>query len=414
MSPNRIVYLEPFSGVAGDMMVGALLDQGFDLGELIRQLQFLPLRGYRISSRKCSRAGIQATKFDVELDPHDGPSPHHGHGHHHGEGGHERTFREIRTMIESSGLSDFVKAKSVEAFLRLAEAEGKIHHQPPDEVHFHEVGAVDSIVDIVGCMIAVEGLQPARIVCAPVNVGQGTLECRHGLYPVPGPAAQELLRGVPTYSNSVTGELTTPTGATLVVTLSEGFGPRPLMKIQATGYGAGAREVAGSANVLRVTTGEELAESASAADQEVAVIEATIDDMSPQVYGYFQERAMAQGALEVYATPIQMKKNRPGQLVTVLCAVSSLDSLVRLVFAETTTIGIRHTRAERRALDRRFAEVRTEYGPVRVKVCSLDGARMNFAPEYEDCRRLASETGVPLKEVLAAATRAFLDEEGTG
>ncbi len=408
MLPNRVIYLEPFSGVSGDMMVGALLDQGFDIEELIRQLQLLPLHGYRISSRKSSRAGIQATKFDVELDAHHDHAPHHDRG----ETGHARTFREIRAMIQSSGLSDFVKEKSVEAFLRLALAEGKIHNQPPDEVHFHEVGAIDSIVDIVGCMIALGSLLPARIVCAPVNVGQGTLECRHGLYPVPGPATQELLRGIPTYSNSVTGELTTPTGATLVATLAERFGPRPLMRIQSTGYGAGTRELAGSANVLRITIGEELVESVAAADQQVAVIEATIDDMNPQVYGYFQERALAEGALDVYATPIQMKKNRPGQLVTVLCALSNLESLIRLVFAETTTIGIRHTRAERRMLEREIAEVQTEYGPVRVKVCTLDGMRVNFAPEYEDCRRLASERGAPLKDVLAAANRAFLDAGG--
>jgi hypothetical protein len=409
MASKRVVYLEPFSGISGDMMVGALLDCGLAADRLVRDLGRLSLEGYRITASRCSRAGIQATRFDVQVEP----DPHHGqHGHHDQSGqspGHEaRNFCEIRGMIESSGLSDWVKGKSIEAFLRLAVAEGKIHNQPPDEVHFHEVGAVDSIVDIVGCMIAMEELLPARIVSGPVNVGHGTLECRHGIYPVPGPAAQELLRGIPTYSNSVGGELTTPTGATLVAVLAESFGPRPLMRISATGYGAGARDVPGSANVLRITVGEESeSEERERGDEEVAVIEATIDDMNPQVYGYFQERILAEGALDVFVTPVQMKKNRPGHLVTVLCAPERLDAMVGVIFAETTTIGLRHTLARRRTLERELLPVETEFGTVRVKVSSQAGRPMNVAPEFEDCRRVAAEKKVPLKDVLAAAARAF-------
>jgi pyridinium-3,5-bisthiocarboxylic acid mononucleotide nickel chelatase len=402
----RIVYLEPFSGISGDMMLGALLDLGLDFDQLEGQLRLLEFGRFHISRQKCSRAGIQATRFVVTVPESESLS--HGAAHEH------RSFRQIREIISGSGLSGWVKEKSVEAFCRLAEAEGKIHDKPKDDVHFHEVGAVDSIVDIVGTMICMEHLAPARVLSSPVNLGQGTVECRHGTYPVPAPATQELLKGVPTYSNSAVGELTTPTGAALLSTLVERYGPRPLMKIQSTGYGAGARDLKASANVLRVTIGEEMAEPELAVrllsgEEEVLVIEAAIDDMNPQIFGYFQERALKQGALDVYVTPVQMKKNRPGFQLTVVCAPSSLDSLARLIFAETTTIGIRFSVAQRRTLRREYRQVQTEYGAVTIKISSLDGQRMNFVPEYEDCRRLAEERGVALKEVQAAATRAYLE-----
>jgi hypothetical protein len=316
-------------------------------------------------------------------------------------------------MIGSSGLSTWVKEKSLDAFRRLAEAEGRIHNLPADQVHFHEVGAVDSIVDIVGSMIAMEQLLPARILCSSVNVGHGTLECQHGIYPVPGPAAQDLLKGIPTFSNSVAGELTTPTGAALLATLVEEFRGRPPMKIRRSGYGAGMRETPGNANVLRITIGEEDADADGVSPEEqVAVVEATIDDMSPQVYGYFQEKAVAAGALDVYAVPIQMKKNRPAVLVTVVCPCGLLDGLCRLIFEETTTIGVRYTLAQRKTLRREFIGIQTAYGTVTVKVSWLDSRRMNVAPEYEDCRRLAAEKGVPLKEIISAATSAYLQSLG--
>ncbi len=387
---RRVLFIEPFSGVSGDMMVAALLDLGFDFEELKARLSLLPLDGYRLSSARCSRSGIQAVKFDVET----------GHEHAH------RTFADIRAMIAESGLSPWVRAKSIEAFRRLAEAEGKIHGHPPEKVHFHEVGAVDSIVDIVGTMIAVESFLPARILAAPVNVGRGTLECQHGTYPVPGPATQELLRGVPTFSNAVDGELTTPTGATLLATLVEEFGSQPAMKVRASGYGAGTRQTPGNANVLRVSLGEEIAAAAAPPAEQVAVIEATIDDMSPQVYGYFQERALAEGALDVYATPITMKKNRPALKITCVCAVGDLDRMAGLIFRETTTIGIRHTVAGRKTLRREFFPVETPFGPVTMKVSYLGDRPVNSVPEFEDCRRLALEKGVAVKEVQAAAVRA--------
>jgi uncharacterized protein (TIGR00299 family) protein len=410
-SPGRVIYIEPFSGISGDMMLGALLDLGADLERLRLQLGILPLKGYKIAAGKCMRAGIQAVKFDVHVEA-SGDMPGHAHGHRHAGHPH-RSFRDISKMISTSGLSPWVREKALDAFRRLAEAEGKIHNLPVDQVHFHEVGAVDSIVDIVGTMIALEQFLPARILSSSVNVGHGTLECQHGIYPVPGPAAQELLKGIPTFSNSVAGELTTPTGAALLVSLVGEFCPRPPMKIQQSGYGAGTRQTPGSANVLRVTMGEEISDAAVVSPEEqVVVVEATIDDMSPQVYGYFQEKAIAAGALDVYATPIQMKKNRPAVLITLVCPGELLDTLCRLIFEETTTIGVRYTLARRKTLRREFVRVQTEYGAITVKISRLDGRKVNAAPEYENCRRLAVEKGVPLKEVLAAASFAYFRSPG--
>jgi uncharacterized protein (TIGR00299 family) protein len=391
--PNsQLIYLEPFSGISGDMMIGALLDLGFGFEELREKLSLLSLKEYEISSQKCLRAGILATKFEV----------HAGHSHHH------RNFEDIRKMIESSGLSAWVREKSIEAFRRLAEAEGRVHGQLPEKVHFHEVGAIDSIIDIVGTMIALEGFSPSRIFSSPINVGQGTLECQHGTYPVPAPATQELLKELPVFSNDVTGELTTPTGATLLVSLVEKFGFRPPMKIRASGYGAGTRQTPGNANVLRISLAESLAEKAASPEEEVAVIETTIDDMSPQVYGYFQERALASGALDVYVTPIQMKKNRPAHKITCVCAVADVDRMAGLIFCETTTIGIRYTIAQRKTLRREYIQVQTGFGQVMMKISMLDGRPVNIIPEFEDCRKLATEKGVALKEVQAAAIHAYM------
>ena len=391
---SRIVFVEPFSGISGDMMIGALLDLGYDFEELRDKLRLLPLKDYRMSSQKCIRSGIQATKFDVQV----------GDSHHH------RGFNDIRSMIESSELSPWVRKMSILAFRRLAEAEGKVHGQPPEKIHFHEVGAVDSIVDIVGTMIAMEAFLPARIFASPVNVGQGTLECEHGIYPVPAPATQELLKDVPVFSNGVTGELTTPTGATLLVTLSESIGPRPAMKIVDSGYGAGTRQTQGNANVLRVSICEPVVYTPTSPEEKVAVIEATIDDMSPQIYGFFQEKALEAGALDVYSTPIQMKKNRPAIMLTCVCAVADVDLLAELIFQETTTIGIRYTLADRKTLRRRLQPVKTNFGVVNIKVSLLDDRPVNFIPEFEDCRRLAVEKGVALKEVQAAAICAYLQQ----
>ena len=399
---GNILYIEPNSGVSGDMMIGTLLDLGFSFEELREKLLLLPLDGYRLSAKKCDRSGIQATKFNV----HEEHEHHHHHQHHHDHhknDHHHRTFADIRAMIEESGLSLWVKEKSIEAFRRLAEAEGKIHGKPADLVHFHEVGAVDSIVDIVGTMIIMESFSSMRIVSSAVNVGQGTLECQHGVYPVPGPAAQELLRDIPVFSNSITGELTTPTGAALLTTLVDEFSVCPAMKIAATGYGAGTRETLGGANVLRISVGETFSEKNMVEGEQVAVIETAIDDMNPQIFGYLQEKAMAAGALDVYAEPIQMKKNRPAMKITCVCAAADVRRFAEIIFRETTTIGIRYTIADRITLQREFREVSTQYGTVAMKVSLLDGRPVNYVPEFEDCRRLAEQTGIPLKEVQAKA-----------
>jgi len=418
--PGKILFIEPHSGISGDMFLAALLDLGVDFERLENKLRMLPLGGYRLSLTRCRRAGIQAARFDVACGNHHhgahdaGPtSPEPGHGH-EAHDHHHRSFRDIRCLIEGSGLSEWVRRNSIATFRLLAEAEGKIHGQPPDEVHFHEVGAVDSIVDIVGAMAALEDLQPVRLVSAAVNVGQGDLECRHGRYPAPGPAALEILRGVPVYAGSAAGEVTTPTGAALLRSLCAGFGLRPLMTVERIGYGAGAREIPGLANVLRVTLGAEAAGGdEAAAGGQVAVIEAAVDDMSPQLFGHFQEKALAAGALDVYAVAAQMKKNRPGMKMTVVCHPdpARIDLMTRLLFAETTTIGVRYYYAGRRTLAREIREVGTEYGTVAVKVSFLDGRRVNFAPEYEDCRLRAKEHGAALKDVMAAAVRAFLEIE---
>jgi uncharacterized protein (TIGR00299 family) protein len=403
--PTKILFVEPFSGISGDMFLGALLDLGLDFAAFEQKLRLLPLQGYRISLQPCARAGIRALKFDVHVEEPRG----HGHEHHHH---HHRSFRDIRAMIEASGLSDWVKQKSIAAFARLAEAEGKIHDRPAEEVHFHEVGAVDSIIDMVGAAIAIEGLMPVRVISTDVNVGQGTLECQHGRYPAPGPATLELLKGIPIYGHANSGEMTTPTGAALLATFAESFGARPGMRLERIGYGAGARDFPKAANVLRLTLGTSAAPAAipdHGHGEKVAVIEASVDDMSPQIYGYFQEQALAAGALDVFAVPAQMKKNRPGIMLSVVCDPARLDDLTALVFAETTTIGVRYTFAERATLTREMLEVETAYGPISIKVASQGGRRANFAPEYECCRRLAREKNVALKDVMAAAVHAYLE-----
>lgn len=395
------------------MFVGALLDLGVDFEHLQRQLLLLPLGGYRLRHSQCLKSGIRASKFDVligedEVEAH-GRHDAHGYGHTHASHSH-RSFGDIREMISASALSPWVKDRSVEAFSRLAAAEGKIHAQPPDQVHFHEVSAIDSIVDIVGTMIALESLAPAKILSAAINVGQGTVKCRHGIYPAPGPATLELLRGVPTFTNSVQGELTTPTGAVLLVTLAQHFGARPPMNVEAVGYGAGNFDTPGGANVLRATLGEEITQSMEmhAAD-EVIVVETDIDDMNPQLFGHFQEKVLEVGALDVSLAPIQMKKNRPAVRMTVICVHDRLNAIARMIFLETTTIGIRYTTARRKTLLREFVPVQTEFGPVIIKKSSLDGSEVNFIPEYEDCRRLAVEKGIPLKNIQAAAISAYME-----
>jgi len=377
-------YLDPFSGLSGDMIVGALLDAGADTAALINALDTLGT-GATFRVEKTKRRGIAASKFHV-----DGTQT-----------GTHRHLSHILDLIDRSALPARVKQNAAAVFQRLGEAEAKVHGMPLEKVHFHEVGAVDSICDIVGACAAFDLLDVGHLYCGPVNVGSGTVNTEHGVLPVPAPATAELLKGKPVYSRGPTMELTTPTGAAIVATLAVQFGPMPAMLISGTGYGAGDRDFAEHANVLRVMLGEP---SGAAESTSVSVLEANIDDASPQVLGYAMERLLEAGALDVTLEPVFMKKNRPGTLLRVIARPEDRESLCELVFAETTTLGLRIYEAERRVKARHIREIETPFGNVRIKT-SDNGW---FAPEYEDCRKLARERGVPLKQVLAEAHSAYL------
>ena len=382
--PQKICYLDAFSGVSGDMLVGALADAGADPGALVRGLDSLGT-GARVRFEQVQRAGVAAVKFHVE------GVEQSGHRH----------LGPILEMIERSSLAERVKRDASAVFRRLGEAEAAVHQVPVDKVHFHEVGAVDSIADIVGASLGFDLLGVDRIVCSPVNVGSGAVESEHGLLPVPAPATARLLEGRPIYARGPAVELTTPTGAAVVTALAQDFGPMPAMKLTASGYGAGSRDFAGQPNVLRVLLGET---SAAAEATEICVLEANIDDASPQILGYAMERLLERGALDVTLQPVEMKKGRAGTLLRVLARPEDRETMAELIFAETTTLGLRLYAAERRVQPRRWVEVATPHGTVRMKVAG-DGA---WAPEYEDCRRLALQTGTPLKQVIAEANFAYL------
>ncbi|MBX3277185.1 MAG: nickel pincer cofactor biosynthesis protein LarC [Acidobacteria bacterium] len=407
----RTIYLDCFAGISGDMLLGAMLDLGLDITDLKAELSKLDLHGFAVDSQKTNRCGITSTKFDVIVHHHDHHHDHHEHDHHvaeHPAHAH-RPLSEIVRLIEASELADRVKGRAIAVFRRLGEAEAKIHGVPVETVQFHEVGAVDSIVDIVGACIGLDLLGIEKIVCSALHVGTGTFECAHGVYPVPGPATAELLRNAPVYAGEVRGELVTPTGAAIVSTLASEFGPLPAMNVLRVGYGAGARKYPHFPNVLRAFLGETELE---AAPNTVAVIEANLDDLSPQVLGHLMERAFASGALDLFYTPVQMKKNRPGVLLTALCAPYDRDAIINLIFSETSTLGVRHRIEQRTTLNREHIAVKTEYGSIRIKAASdASGKRRNFAPEFDDCREAAESHGVPLREVQQAAIVAFLQLE---
>lgn len=382
----KICYLDAFSGLSGDMLVGALASAGADEAAIVEGLDSLQT-GARFRFDRVVRRGIGAHKFVVEVV--------HAHGHHH------RHLGDILRMIDSASLPERVKRDAAAIFRRLGEAEAAVHQVPIEKVHFHEVGAVDSIADIVGAALGFHLLGPERIVCSPVNVGSGTVKTEHGLLPVPAPATAALLKDRPVYASGPQMELTTPTGAAVATTLAAEFGALPPMRILATGYGAGDRDFTEQANVLRILAGEA---TGAAESTTVAVIEANIDDATPELLGHALDRLLEAGALDVTISPVLMKKNRPGSLVRVIAAPQDRERLARLVFAETTTLGVRIYAAERRVEARRLVEVETPHGTVRVKVSDSG----NFAPEFEDCRRLAISCGVPLKQILAEANSAYM------
>jgi hypothetical protein len=446
----RIAYLECFSGISGDMFLGALVDAGVASRILEDTVAALNI-GARLEISRVVRSGISATKVDVVANMEkDSPREEHSHrdhqdetehSHEHGHSqrdhshehqgrshssraevalvvdipldrqhAHTRGLNEIRQIISASSISETARKTAIRIFEALGKAEAKIHNTSLEAVHFHEVGAVDALVDIVCGAVGAEALGVDEIICSPLNVGGGMVKCAHGTFPVPAPATVELLGDAPVYTSGLQAELVTPTGAAIVKTLASRFSAFPEMKIEKSGYGAGSRDFDGHPNVVRLTIGETASNIASTktASEIITVLEANLDDLNPQVFGYVMDRLFEEGALDAFAMPVQMKKNRPGTLLTVLCKPEDAGSLARLIFTETTTLGVRRRDEMRQTLARRWEPVRTSWGDVRIKIASMNGTVTNYSPEYEDCRRIAMESHVPLKTVMGEAVEAYL------
>ncbi|MGA2137762.1 MAG: nickel pincer cofactor biosynthesis protein LarC [Verrucomicrobiia bacterium] len=400
----KVLYLDCFAGISGDMFLGALLDLGVSEEALRTELAKLKLPGYTISTRRVVKQNISATKFDcIEKTPalHP-PAPRLRRT------GEHRGYSEIAGMITGSGLSENVKRRALSVFKRLGEAEAKIHGVPLEQIHFHEVGAVDSIVDIVGACIAVEALGVDEIQSSPPRLGSGFVETAHGRFPVPAPATLELLKGIPVRSSDEPVELVTPTGAALLAEFCTKFSQAmPAISIEKIGYGAGSRDLDKAPNVLRAVLGESAEDSRHYTETDtVAVIETNIDDMNPQLFGDVMERLLAAGALDVFLTPVQMKKNRPGTLLTVLCERNHVDALSELLLTHTTSFGLRVHEAQRRKLAREIVKVKTRFGEIEVKVGRLGGKIVARAPEFESCKQAAAKFNVSVKEVQGEAARA--------
>lgn len=423
----RIAYLECFSGISGDMFLGALVEAGVSPNLLHETVAALEV-GARLQFSRVMRSGISASKADVWVNgekdaPREEYWQHQKHEHEHSyensvshpehnhSDGHSRGLTEIKRLIAAAPISETAKKTATAIFETLGTAEAKIHNTSIESVHFHEVGAADAIVDIVCAAVGFEALNVDALICSPLNVGGGTVQCAHGTFPVPTPATVEILKSVPVYSSGLQAELVTPTGAAIVKTLATQFASFPEMKIEQSGYGAGSRDFPGHPNVTRLTIGKASAESLDAKTQtdRIAVLEANLDDLNPQVFGYVMDRLFEEGALDAFAMPVQMKKNRPGTMLTVLCKPENAGRLTHLVFAETTTLGVRQREEVRRTLARRWENVRTQWGEIRIKIASMNGNVTNYAPEYEDCRRIAAEHHVPLKTVMQEAGRVYLE-----
>jgi uncharacterized protein (TIGR00299 family) protein len=420
----KTVYFDCFSGASGDMVLGALLDLGLPLDGLRAALGSLAIDYGQISADRVLRAGVSATKFRVTpkenalgvgswklgVDHH---HPHHHHAHDH-ERGHDdhlgdrdhHSLKEIAAFIERSALSRSGKDRAIHLFDRLARAESEVHQTPLEKVHLHEVGAMDSIIDIAGAVYGMEWLGADEIVSSPLNVGSGTVKCAHGELPVPAPATALLLRGVPVYAGTVASELVTPTGALLITEYARSFGPLPSLRLERIGYGAGDRDTKQQPNVLRLITGQT---ASTLAAERIVVLECEIDDMNPQLFGPLMDRLHHAGALDVFYASVQMKKNRPGTLVTVIAQPQDRESLSGLLFAETTTIGVRYHELLRERLEREIRRIETPIGPIRFKVARRDGRILNVSPEFEDCARAAADRGIPIKDVQAIAVKAWLD-----
>jgi hypothetical protein len=388
-------YLDCFSGASGDMMLGALLDLGLPLDALRAALGSLAIEYGDVTAERVTRAGVTATKF--RLIEKDSANAAASHQHHH--------LKHIVAAIRRSSLSAVGQERAVHLFERLAEAEAAIHNTPIERVHLHEVGALDSIIDIVGAVFGFEWFGIEDVVSSPLNVGGGTVTCAHGVFPVPAPATARLLENVPVYGNG-TSELVTPTGALLVTGYARSFGPLPPLRIDRIGYGAGDRDSKDTPNVLRIFRGER---ADAAAGDRVVQIECEIDDMSPQLFGPLMDHLTEAGALDVFYSAVQMKKNRPGTLVTVVAPPARREALTAIFFAHSTTIGVRYQEMQRDTLQREIRTIETPVGAVRFKVATRDGRVLNAAPEFDDCARIAAERGLPIKEVQAIAMRSWLD-----
>ncbi len=396
---SRLLYFDCFSGISGDMVLGAMLDAGLPFDGLKSALGSLAISGYDVRAKKVMRAGVSATKFVVDESPSPGSAAGSAGAHPH------RHLSGIFKLIDQSALSPSGRDRAKALFQRLAEVEASIHDMPVEKVHLHEVGALDSIIDIVGAVHALEWAGADRIVASPLNVGGGTVTSAHGRIPVPAPATVKLLADAPIYSGDVQKELVTPTGALIVSSYASSFGALPAMQVDHVGYGAGDNDFPQSPNVLRVMIGRDAVDAGT--PTRVVVIECEIDDMNPQIFGVVMDRLYAAGALEVFYVPVQMKKNRPGTLLTVVAPPALRGAMSEIIFSETTTIGLRYSEVERDCLRREHATVETPIGAVRMKLAWRDGRLVNAVPEFEDCAKLAAEKAVPVKEVQAMAVKAW-------
>jgi len=403
-----LAYFDCFAGSGGDMIVAALLDAGADIGVIREHIARLNVEGLELSARCVRRNGLRGTHFSVE--EHGRPAEGHGgqdesaHQHHH----RRRGLSDVLSLIGAAALPDRAAERARAIFRRLAEAEAKVHGIGVEEVHFHEVGAVDSIVDILGACLAMEQFGIDRVLCSPIALGGGTITCAHGELPVPAPATAELVVGATAVTGGIDGEATTPTAAAVLTTLAESFGPMPAIRVTAVGWGAGTREGGRLPNLLRVFIGE--LDCAGSADAAVE-LSANIDDCTGEVLGSTLDKLLLAGCMDAWASPIIMKKSRPAWLVSALCSPADEAEAARILLSETTTFGLRRRACQRTKLERRFETVETRYGPIRVKVGLLAGREMTASPEFEDCRRAAQTHHVPVREVLAEAATQYRRRE---
>ncbi len=408
----KIAYFDCFSGISGDMTLGALVDAGVPPDVLTTALASLKLDAeFSLRFEKAVKHGITGTRAIVEVHPAHTDTPHtheHTHGHHHHDHGPSRHLSDIFKLLDDSGLDAEVRDTAKRVFDRLAEAEAKVHNTTKANVHLHEVSGIDSIVDIVGSVIGLAHLEVDAVYASPLSLGRGFVRCAHGLMPVPVPGTMELLQGIPIQQTDIPKELVTPTGAALITTLSQEFGVMPQMRLDRVGYGAGTRDLEQRPNLLRLCLGEKTSDNVSQTTHHtetdsVDIIETNVDDMSPEITGYVTTQLFANGALDVFLIPIFMKKGRPATQITVLCPTARRDALIKLLLTETTTFGVRLSSADRVKLRRDFTQIETQWGAIQAKCGYLNGTLIKTIPEYEDCKRLAEENNVPLQQVYAEA-----------